>query len=455
MPQYTQNLSLFKYNTNTDAKEVFSIDKALNDNWERLDTNTLNHANLTNCITQLPNRINLQLQGNTLTLKKGSVLIVPYGTKDLTSQYPVDSQFLNNNFKVVHTQFVSGKFFVWVELQNDKSRQAFGTVTSGDIYINVVIGTGGLSYCTVASANCGTTPPVAGNYYETNNNRLVNYTESQIGDQRTLPIAWVSAVSGQIVEIKQIFNGCGTFGQLVWCDKDVKALIPNGWTKLGTFNNVELHTTKLSTLITTQKSNPSYIFIDSNGNLSQWRCNGGNVDEYEYLPKTPAISNIKAYIQNENFWWHAADKGVWTQKLLITPLMSVISNANAQITTLEYKRTMHLVDMNTFKRTLQDVATVIESFQDGFSGYRLWSDGYCEQWGNISHTSASFTVNLLKTYKDTFYNISLTGAIDQTGNYYDVKTWYPLNTPKSFIIYSSHYQAPRYEVMWRTCGFTK
>ena len=69
-----------------------------------------------------------------------------------------------------------------------------------------------------------------------------------------------------------------------------------------------------------------------------------------------------------------------------------------QITTLEYKQ---CVDMNTFKRTLQDVATVINPSRTGFQVID-WSDGYCEQWGHISHTSASFTVNLLKTYKDTF-----------------------------------------------------
>ena len=37
MSEYTPNLNLFKYNTSTDGKEVFSIAQALNHNWDILD----------------------------------------------------------------------------------------------------------------------------------------------------------------------------------------------------------------------------------------------------------------------------------------------------------------------------------------------------------------------------------------------------------------------------------
>ena len=37
MSEYTKNLSLFKYNTVEDADELFSINKALNDNWDKID----------------------------------------------------------------------------------------------------------------------------------------------------------------------------------------------------------------------------------------------------------------------------------------------------------------------------------------------------------------------------------------------------------------------------------
>jgi len=37
MSEYTPNLNLFKYNTSTDGKEIFSITQALNRNWDIID----------------------------------------------------------------------------------------------------------------------------------------------------------------------------------------------------------------------------------------------------------------------------------------------------------------------------------------------------------------------------------------------------------------------------------
>lgn len=39
------------------------------------------------------------------------------------------------------------------------------------------------------------------------------------------------------------------------------------------------------------------------------------------------------------------------------------------------------------------------TYVNGTSGYRIWSDGYCEQWGG----GQSGTISLLKKYRDTNY----------------------------------------------------
>lgn len=46
---------------------------------------------------------------------------------------------------------------------------------------------------------------------------------------------------------------------------------------------------------------------------------------------------------------------------------------------------------------------VIETYENGTSGYRIWSDGYCEQWGS---NCSSGTITFLKKFADT--NIVLT-----------------------------------------------
>lgn len=50
---------------------------------------------------------------------------------------------------------------------------------------------------------------------------------------------------------------------------------------------------------------------------------------------------------------------------------------------------------------------IVETYTNGTSGYRVWSDGYCEQWGWIDQgsTPAWTTVDLLQVYKDTNYSV--------------------------------------------------
>ena len=65
------------------------------------------------------------------------------------------------------------------------------------------------------------------------------------------------------------------------------------------------------------------------------------------------------------------------------------------------------------------VSSVIEVYGNSQSGYRLWSDGYCEQWGVVTTSATSkVTVTLLKAYKDTNYTWAAHTANGGTfGNY--------------------------------------
>ena len=45
------------------------------------------------------------------------------------------------------------------------------------------------------------------------------------------------------------------------------------------------------------------------------------------------------------------------------------------------------------------------TYVNGTSGYRIWSDGYCEQWGHIGPTSSRTTITFPKKFADTNYNI--------------------------------------------------
>lgn len=50
--------------------------------------------------------------------------------------------------------------------------------------------------------------------------------------------------------------------------------------------------------------------------------------------------------------------------------------------------------------------SVVEVYGNSSSGYRLWSDGYCEQWGRITTSSSGpVVVSFLKPFMDTNYSI--------------------------------------------------
>ena len=100
------------------AVDYNELNQTVNKIEDNLSTK-LNESQITNCLLEVPQRIKYTLENGTLTIKAGSVVIVPYGTTNRTSEFPVGSQFLNSNFKVVDVQFASGQFFVWVELVND------------------------------------------------------------------------------------------------------------------------------------------------------------------------------------------------------------------------------------------------------------------------------------------------------------------------------------------------
>ena len=78
--------------------------------------------------------------------------------------------------------------------------------------------------------------------------------------------------------------------------------------------------------------------------------------------------------------------------------------------------TLQNVDLINIARMQEQITDInaqsrgylIESYTDGTSGYRLYSDGFCEQWGYSDTDSNPLrTITFLKPYKDTNYVVTL------------------------------------------------
>lgn len=92
-----------------------------------------------------------------------------------------------------------------------------------------------------------------------------------------------------------------------------------------------------------------------------------------------------------------------------------------------------------------------ETFVDGASGYIVYSNGYCEQWGNVASGSNSDTVTLLKPYRDTNYNVQITySKTSSVDNYSPISN---ITTTDTFIIYSPAAGAKGCNKAWQAKGF--
>lgn len=241
---------------------VKDIDDAVNDGVLRLNSiDSLKTTQLTNCLLEVPQRIKYTLDNGTLTIHAGTVCIVPYGTEDLTSEFPVGSTFLNDNFKVVDTQYMypqtptvngtEGKFFVWVEVMSDiVDTSTNGGTVERSVQLEI---SETYTYVTETFNTQSSTEEYTGTdnmtTYRTDLN-LVQFNiqgtlKSTVG---SLPLMRVVANdTGAYGSIKQVFNGLGYIGSTVWVDKGVKGLIPNGRNEDGTLRNDEVVTDKVLT----------------------------------------------------------------------------------------------------------------------------------------------------------------------------------------------------------------
>ena len=76
---------------------------------------------ITNCLTHIPQDINLELVDGTLTAKQGSRVWIPYGT---TEAYQVGDVDTYGN-TVVATSWDGSNFFYAIELQSDLTIDSF------------------------------------------------------------------------------------------------------------------------------------------------------------------------------------------------------------------------------------------------------------------------------------------------------------------------------------------
>lgn len=260
---------ILPYLKNALSTTLYSANKSLDNLTEDGEKHFVNKTQITNCILEVPQRIKYTLEDGILTIKAGSVVIVPYGTEDKTSEFLIGTDFINNNFKVYDTQFEDNKFFVWAEFMNDLILITDNNSDNHTVFINLDSNT--LRYFSrFASGDVDPAFGTWGAWYDTYNNIQKFYNTDGLEGVGSLPILNMTMTEGAINSIDQVFNGIGYIGSHVWVDKGVKGLVPNGKNEDGTLNNIEYTSNKIFTGYRAISNNAEILINVKNNSIALW-----------------------------------------------------------------------------------------------------------------------------------------------------------------------------------------
>lgn len=317
-------------------------------------------TNVTNCITAIPQDITLTLSGGTLTLKSGSKVYVPNG---------------------------SGVFDE-TTITSDKT----ATITTNRTDVVFIKPSTSVIYnLPVSLCFSGTTAPTfVGNYaiwYDTTNN-VVKFTSDAGSTWVTglsLPLGVVTSSATAVTEIKQVFNGVGYIGSSAYILPGVKGQSPKGRESDGTLNNTAWETTSVTVVNlndTYSFNNADLVYLSVQNRLDFASFGGIVVSE-----TAPTLGTYYYWYQpstNKTFY-KAASGTDWSE--VTATALGKWSATSGIITAFSSNTVFRSVDYNEY----QARPHIIETYHNGSSWYRVWSDGWCEQGGDLELGTNSYT----------------------------------------------------------------
>lgn len=409
---------LWSYNqkTFTPYPKIVSLLNQANTDLSNLTDTGANIANwsnnVTNCITEIPQDINLGLNAGTLTLKAGSKVYFPNGSGVF------DTTTIANDLTATN--------------QNNGTYMVFLTGPGGTLMLRNIT----LCYS-------GTTAPTPvqqySAWYDTANNIMKYtgiYTTWSAG--ASLPIALVTVSGGEISSIDQVFNGFGYIGKTVFALPGVKGLSPDGRNADGTLKN---NPVALQTVLTyTGSSTSDDVWLLHNTYIGHMRKQNLKYDAENNV-------NINAYGAIQ----------------VLCPFASSVTNAGV-ISNFKTKPAFHAVDYNDFatletskaNTSLDNVSAgidfVVESqfptAENDYTWYRKYKSGWVEQGGIVSGASYQ-TINLPIAMADTNYTVFITDRRTGTtrdGNENAQVLLGNSTTTKVYVFLNSNVQGSYWEV---------
>lgn len=274
---------------------------------------TLNESILTNCLTEIPQDIKLELSGSTVTIKAGSKV------------YNGDSTFYTNSSDISITPS-------WGTV----SRLFVFPVISG----SSIVGFDATNPSLVFSGGTAPTFPGKYAYWFDTTAKKVKYTNnggSSWLENRALPLCLATSSNGVVTSIDQVFNGFGYIGNNTFILPGVKCKRTNGFNTDGSLNSIDTTFTRVTIPdFDTDVSRLLYFIKDVN-----------------YAVSNSVSGNIYVYDKSINNFITQKTKEV--RNLCFA--YSVTKDSTGRITSLTPNTAFHAVDYNEFARALEKQQT--------------------------------------------------------------------------------------------------
>ena len=371
---------------NTAEEGLSSIESAVDDGVSAISnvSSALKQTQISNCILETFQNIYADCQSTGLTLRKGSIFIVPYGTSAPTMEV---GDTLNGG-TIVDVDWDGEKLFYYVKLDADITLTTSGTGTL-PFYLYVspegtVLGE------TLPDCYAQDTAPVdipeSVIWYDTTNNyvKVTLDTGSSWTQGHSLGLCVVNRTTGGVIsELNQLLSPITYCANVLFLSKGTKLLFPDGRNADGTCKNIEVTTQKtilrLLDLSTTETNAGLFAVYNDDGNI-EISIQSSQTWDFGNRLTTPAYT--KFYVTPENQWYQqtGSNTQIYNKSYLIH--IGTTSRTNGKFTFLENRpfKTFAALDMNNTayisKQSMPGRTYALLSVQSSGKLYTAPADGY-------------------------------------------------------------------------------
>ena len=278
----------------------------------------VNYDNISNCITEIPQDIKLELNNGILTLKAGSKVYVPNGFESNGTKPKFDVKIIGQDLTVTFDNTIQK-----------------GVIISP----NNTIVHGNLSDHFISSS---TAPSISwGYWYDLTNNQIkwTNDGSTWISGY-SLPICIATGTNGSVTSIDQVFNGFGYIGSTIYALPGVKGLMPNGRNADGSLKSIEVIINDVK--IISDNAASKLLLMKASGDLEYAY---GNFYIRDSLP-VASSSYERCFVVPENqMYYHDTVSTIWSKRNYII-VGNMNKNYTENITSFTPKTVFHALDYN-------------------------------------------------------------------------------------------------------------